>query len=202
MKDGMLTLPACLLVHCIGSIVCFDGKTARLLLSSSQSYTRLAGHQKSIVSLRQKETTYEAADVSRKMRRRSQFYAMTMRFLSPTAILSLALLPAAVAFVAPQPEVFSRPSTELFAERKALITGNWKLNPQTKEEAAALGASIASSVSPYESPDVGIFVPYPFIETVQKAVDGKIFVGAEVSLPTWPFRRRLTWLSLFLDIRS
>ena len=69
--------------------------------------------------------------------------------------------------------------TELY-ERKPFITGNWKLNPSTKGEAIQLATEIAKSVTP-DSPDVGLFVPFPFIETVQLTVGDKITVGAEVS---------------------
>lgn len=74
----------------------------------------------------------------------------------------------------------SSSSTELF-ERKAFITGNWKLNPQTKAEAVDLARGIAASISDDAPCDVGLFVPFPFIETVQAIVGDKILVGAEVS---------------------
>lgn len=70
--------------------------------------------------------------------------------------------------------------TELY-ERKPFITGNWKLNPDTKDDAIQLASDIAKSMTP-QSPDVALFVPFPFIETVQTVVGDKITVGAEVSL--------------------
>lgn len=73
----------------------------------------------------------------------------------------------------------SRLDTSLFG-RKAFITGNWKLNPATRDEAVSLATGIASSVSPDSPGDVALFVPYPYLESVYKAVDGKILVGAEV----------------------
>ncbi len=76
-------------------------------------------------------------------------------------------------------------STQLYVSplRKPFITGNWKLNPQTKQEAQELAAGIATAITP-SSPnaDVALFVPFPFIETVQAAVGDKIAVGAEVSI--------------------
>lgn len=74
-------------------------------------------------------------------------------------------------------------NTELHA-RKPFISGNWKLNPQTKDEAIELASGIAKSVGP-DTPDcdVALFVPYVFIETSFGAVDGKIMVGAEGVCP-------------------
>jgi triosephosphate isomerase len=61
------------------------------------------------------------------------------------------------------------------------MTGNWKLNPQTREEAATLASEIAAAIGP-DSPDidVALFVPYVFIEAAQKASGGSLMVGAEV----------------------
>ena len=71
-------------------------------------------------------------------------------------------------------------STEMYA-RKAFITGNWKLNPQTKAEAVDLARGIAAAVPDDKPSAVGLFVPFPFIETVQEIVGDKLVVGAEVS---------------------
>lgn len=73
-----------------------------------------------------------------------------------------------------------RTETGLFA-RKAFITGNWKLNPSTKAEAITLATGIADAVTADSPGDVALFVPYPFLESVQAAVGGKIIIGAEVS---------------------
>jgi hypothetical protein len=71
-------------------------------------------------------------------------------------------------------------STELYA-RKPFISGNWKLNPQTREEAITLASEIAATVGP-DSPDadVALFVPYVFIDAALNAVGDKLTVGAEV----------------------
>ena len=73
-------------------------------------------------------------------------------------------------------------STQLEA-RKPFISGNWKLNPQSKDEALALGSEISASITD-DSPDVDValFVPYVFIESVMGVVGNKLSVGAEVSL--------------------
>lgn len=69
--------------------------------------------------------------------------------------------------------------TELFA-RKPFITGNWKLNPSTKDEALTLATGIAEAVTPDSPCDVALFVPFPFMETVMNSVGDKLEVGAEV----------------------
>jgi len=74
-------------------------------------------------------------------------------------------------------------STELFA-RKPFISGNWKLNPQSKDEALVLAKGIADSITA-DSPDadVALFVPYVFIESAMGTVAGKLSVGAEGVCP-------------------
>mmetsp|Transcript_20263 Transcript_20263/g.44064 ORF Transcript_20263/g.44064 Transcript_20263/m.44064 type:complete len:285 (-) Transcript_20263:124-978(-) len=74
-------------------------------------------------------------------------------------------------------------STQLYG-RKPFISGNWKLNPQTKEEALTLAKGIASSITD-DSPDadVALFVPYVFIESAMGAVGDKLNVGAEGACP-------------------
>ena len=77
---------------------------------------------------------------------------------------------------------FTTSSTQLCA-RKPFISGNWKLNPNTKDEALTLADGIAKSINE-ESPDadVALFVPYVFIESVMDKVGDWINIGAEVSL--------------------
>ena len=70
-------------------------------------------------------------------------------------------------------------STNLCA-KKAFITGNWKLNPQTKAEAVDLARGIAASINDDSPCDVGLFVPFPFIGTVKEIVGDRLVVGAEV----------------------
>jgi len=79
--------------------------------------------------------------------------------------------------------VSNRATTELNA-RKPFISGNWKLNPQTKDEALTLGKEIASSITD-ASPDVDValFVPYVFIESTMGVVGDKLSVGAEGVCP-------------------
>lgn len=74
-------------------------------------------------------------------------------------------------------------STALFG-RKPFISGNWKLNPQTKDEAITLATEIAGAIGP-DTPesDVALFVPYVFIEAAHAAVGDKLFVGAEGVCP-------------------
>lgn len=72
-------------------------------------------------------------------------------------------------------------STELY-ERKPFITGNWKLNPMTKGEAIALATDIVRTMND-DSPEVAVFVPFPFIQSVQTVVGDKISIGAEAVTP-------------------
>lgn len=100
-----------------------------------------------------------------------------MKFSSSAISVVLATLGAVEAFV---PSTVVRPTTELFAERKPFITGNWKLNPATKAEAVDLASGVASQAD-NSLADVAIFVPSIFIESVQKIAGGKLNIGAEVS---------------------
>lgn len=76
-----------------------------------------------------------------------------------------------------------RASTGLDMARKPFISGNWKLNPQTREEAVTLAGDIAAAVGP-DTPDadIALFVPYVFIEAAMGSVGEKLQIGAEVSL--------------------
>lgn len=77
----------------------------------------------------------------------------------------------------------SRASTGLFA-RRPFISGNWKLNPQTRDEAVTLASEIAGAITD-DSPDadVALFVPYVFIESAMASVGDKLMVGAEGVCP-------------------
>mmetsp|Transcript_21810 Transcript_21810/g.33288 ORF Transcript_21810/g.33288 Transcript_21810/m.33288 type:complete len:285 (+) Transcript_21810:72-926(+) len=92
------------------------------------------------------------------------------------------LLPSVAAFV--PAAVKQQNLMELQAARKPFISGNWKLNPQTKDEASVLGMGIANAITP-NTPDidVALFVPYVFIDTVKAATSGKLNVGAEAVSP-------------------
>ena len=105
------------------------------------------------------------------------------------ALSSLALLSSTyVQAFAPLSSDASRSQNSfLEAHRQPFLTGNWKLNPQTKDEAINLARDIASSASGSAN-DVGIFVPFPFLPAVQEEVGDKIVVGAQVSLSYVLFR--------------
>jgi len=96
----------------------------------------------------------------------------------------LALTAASASAFGYAPAFNSRRSTTQLSARKPFISGNWKLNPQTKEEALELATSIASSIGE-DTPesDIALFVPYVFIESCTDAVGGKINVGAEGVCP-------------------
>lgn len=109
-----------------------------------------------------------------------QKVAATMKI---SALSVLALATNASAFVSNT--VSSRFESRLF-ERRPYITGNWKLNPSTRDEAVALAKGIADSVTPDSPCDVALFVPFPFIEAAQDAAGDKLTVGAEVSFYSMP----------------
>ena len=93
-----------------------------------------------------------------------------------------ALLAGSAAAFAPS-TLGGRSATQLDA-RKPFITGNWKLNPQTRDEAVQLAGDIAASITD-ASPDadVALFVPYVFLEAAMGAAGDKLMVGAEVCVP-------------------
>lgn len=93
---------------------------------------------------------------------------------------TLAFAPSSFSTISSSPQ-HRNVQTELY-ERKPFITGNWKLNPSTKGEAIQLATEIVKSMTP-DSPDVALFVPFPFIETVQTVVGDKITIGAEMVTP-------------------
>ena len=102
-----------------------------------------------------------------------------MKFITSSALLLAGSASAfSPALTAPQ-QAFS--ATRLEA-RKPFISGNWKLNPSTKDEALTLGKEIADSITA-DSPDidVALFVPYVFIESTMGVVGDKLSIGAEVS---------------------
>lgn len=107
-----------------------------------------------------------------------------MKFSSALALLSLAGTTNAFVNkqIATTQSLLRFTSTELNA-RKPFITGNWKLNPQTKDEAVELARGIADSITSDSPADVGLFVPFPFLETVQSVVGDKLIVGAEMVTP-------------------
>lgn len=81
-------------------------------------------------------------------------------------------------------------TTALDMARKPFISGNWKLNPKTKDEAVKLAGDIAASITD-DSPDadVALFVPYVFIESAKEAAgDSSLEIGAEVRK-----RQRASW---------
>jgi triosephosphate isomerase len=104
-------------------------------------------------------------------------------FTLATSVSSFAFSP-----LLPHSKEGGRSTFSCLNERKPFITGNWKLNPGTKDEAIQLAKEISSSVKKDNdtngmSPDVALFVPFPFIETVQNICGDSITVGAEMCTP-------------------
>lgn len=78
----------------------------------------------------------------------------------------------------------TRTSSFQLEARRPFISGNWKLNPGTKDEAIELASEIASKVTDATpDADIALFVPYVFIETAMEASKGKLMVGAEGVCP-------------------
>lgn len=98
-----------------------------------------------------------------------------------SALSFLALVGSAGAF-APTFGVAPRTSLSLDMARTPIISGNWKLNPQTRDEAVSLATEIAAAITD-KTPksEIALFVPYVFIEAVMGVVGEKLSVGAEVS---------------------
>ena len=73
-------------------------------------------------------------------------------------------------------------TSALSAARRPFISGNWKLNPQSRDEAVKLASDIAASVTVQTAAEVALFVPYVFIEATQNVVGSSLQIGAEVRL--------------------
>ena len=97
-----------------------------------------------------------------------------------SALSFLALVSSVGAF-APSVGVAPR-KWSLDMARTPIISGNWKLNPQTRDEAISLATEISAAITD-KSPksEIALFVPYVFIEAVMGVVGDKLSVGAEVS---------------------
>ena len=100
------------------------------------------------------------------------------------------------AFVAPRGSTVHAPSTRLSSsvwydaqpQRRALIAGNWKLNPSSIQEADGLAKGVASllgdetcaSSSAADCTEVVVFPPFPFISSVVDDLAGLgVGVGAQ-----------------------
>ena len=118
------------------------------------------------------------------------------------AVVLVALSCAGASAFMPQHPSSPISMTRLFMARKPFITGNWKLNPSTRQEAVELATGIANAITSDSPCDVALFVPYPFIEAAQQAVNGKLLVGAEVSFTHYsymlPVRPGLNHISCFV----
>ena len=99
--------------------------------------------------------------------------------------LLLAVLPTAAVRLGGTPAM--QVYTPLIApERRPLIAGNWKLNPETAGEAAALLKLVAANQRAMETsgrrdvPDVALFPPFPFLPLALELLRGtSVKVGAQ-----------------------
>lgn len=109
-----------------------------------------------------------------------------MSVFKATTVAALTLLLSNASVQSFQPSSYNGRScsyTELsLAARRPFISGNWKLNPQTRDEAIQLATDIAASVTDTTpSADIALFVPYVFLESTMNVVQKKLMIGAEVS---------------------
>ncbi|CAB9528888.1 Triosephosphate isomerase [Seminavis robusta] len=106
--------------------------------------------------------------------------------------ISSLLAGAASSFVLPQTPTTTTTVTQLSAFRQPIMAGNWKMNPETEEEALSLASEVAErlgaetcatggdSVDESTCTEVVVFPPFPFISKVKDAVAGAgLVVGAQ-----------------------
>ena len=91
------------------------------------------------------------------------------------SVLTFCALAGSASAFAPSVGGFNHFKSALEATRRPFISGNWKLNPQTRAEAVQLATEIADSIGP-SSPDVDValFVPYVFIEAAMNAATCRV----------------------------
>ena len=88
-------------------------------------------------------------------------------------VLAAALLPAALGFLASPAPRQPGALTALHA-RRPIMAGNWKMNPNTVEEATKLASTVAVASLDAADVDVALCVPFPFIESVKRAVEAEV----------------------------
>jgi triosephosphate isomerase len=64
------------------------------------------------------------------------------------------------------------------AKRRKLVVGNWKMNPQTLEEARAIAAATKRAVKKVRGVDAVICPPFPFVSLFAK-LEKPLFLGAQ-----------------------
>lgn len=64
--------------------------------------------------------------------------------------------------------------------RTPIIGGNWKTNPQRRQDAVQLAADVRNRLGSHRSAEVVLFPPHPFVESVAGKVDGShLAVGGQ-----------------------
>ncbi len=61
---------------------------------------------------------------------------------------------------------------------KLLVVANWKMNPQTEHEAAALARDAAAAVEALQNVEIVLCPPFPFLNAVREAAP-LLFLGAQ-----------------------
>jgi len=105
------------------------------------------------------------------------------------SIAAIAALSCTNAFSPVAPRTFIPSATQLNAKRQPIMAGNWKMNPETQEEAIALATELTSLLGEETCPmdeenetctEVVVFPPFPFLTNVRDVVEEVgITIGAQ-----------------------
>jgi len=68
-------------------------------------------------------------------------------------------------------------------QRKKIIIGNWKMNPETAEEAEKLFSTVAKNVSRTKKTDIVICPPFIYLQALLKIRTSKIKLGVQDAFP-------------------
>lgn len=63
--------------------------------------------------------------------------------------------------------------------QKKLVVGNWKMNPQSLEEAKRLATSVKRSMRGVKNTDVVLCPPFVYLSSLTPSVGNKFFLGAQ-----------------------
>jgi len=64
-------------------------------------------------------------------------------------------------------------------KQKKLVVGNWKMNPQSLEEAKKIAVTVKKSMSGVRKTDVVLCPPFVYLSPVSSFVGGSLFLGAQ-----------------------
>lgn len=64
-------------------------------------------------------------------------------------------------------------------KQKKLVVGNWKMNPETLEEAKAIANSVKKISKSLKKTQVVVCPPFVYLPIISKAKGGSVFIGAQ-----------------------